>query len=85
MSHGPKAPGKTKISSKLAELLGKRVPPQAKDYRSAEKIIQIAKPSLMIRGAAENSEEFPRGIILRPQDMEEVSLLTRTGNDVEIR
>ena len=81
----PLAPGKTKISSKLAELQGKRVPPQAKDYRSAEKIIQIAKPSLMIRGAAENSEEFPRGIILRPQDMEEVSLLTRTGNDVEIR
>ena len=81
----PLPPGKTTISSKLAELQGKRVAPQAKEYRSAEKIIQIAKPSLLIRGAAENSEEFPRGIILRPHDMEEVSLLTRTGNDVEIR
>ncbi|MES2660621.1 MAG: LysM domain-containing protein [Verrucomicrobiota bacterium] len=77
--------GKTKISSKIAELQGKRVAPQSKDYRAAEKLIQIAKPSLLIRGAAENSEEFPRGIILRPQDMEEISLLTRVGNDVEIR
>ncbi len=81
----PLALGKTKISSKLAELQGKRVAPQSKDYRAAEKIIQIAKPSLLIRGAAENSEEFPRGIILRPEDMEEISLLTRVGNDIEIR
>lgn len=48
-------------------------------------MIQIEKPSLLIRGAPEKSEEFPRGIILRPQDMEEISLLTRVGNDVEIR
>lgn len=81
----PLAPGKSTISSKLAELQGKRVAPQSKDHRAAEKMIQIDKPSILIRGAPEKSEEFPRGIILRPQDMEEISLLTRVGNDVEIR
>ncbi|MEO5913247.1 MAG: LysM domain-containing protein [Luteolibacter sp.] len=77
--------GKTKISSKIAEVQGKRVAPQSKDYRSSEKLVQIAKPSLLIRGAPEKSEEFPHGIIVRPQDMEEISLLTRVGNEVEIR
>ncbi len=81
----PLVAGKTTISSKLAELEGKRVPPQSKDHRAAEKIIQIAKPSILIRGAPEKSEEFPRGIILRPADMEEISLLTRIGGEVEIR
>lgn len=79
------APGKTKISSKIAELNGHAVAPQSKDYRAAEKVIQLAKPSLQIRGAPESSSDFPSGIVLLPQDMEEVSLLTRVGNEVEIR
>jgi len=82
---GKLAAGKTKIASKIAELDGKRVPPQAKAYRAAEKIIQISKPTLVIRGGSEKSGEFPRGIILSPEDMEEISLLTRVGNEVEIR
>jgi hypothetical protein len=79
------APGKTKISSKTAELNSHSVAPQSKDYRAAEKVIQLAKPSLQIRGAPESSSDFPNGIALLPQDMEEVSLLTRVGNEVEIR
>ncbi len=79
------APGKTTISSKTAELNSHSVPPQSKDYRAAEKVIQLAKPSLQIRGAPESSSDFPNGIALLPQDMEEVSLLTRVGNEVEIR
>lgn len=82
---GKLPPGKTKISSKLAELGGRSVAPQSKDYRAAEKVIQIAKPSLQIRGAAEAADEAPHGIVLRSQDMEEISLLTRVGNEVEIR
>lgn len=82
---GTLAAGKTKIGSKVAELDGKRVLPQSKDYRAAEKVIQISKPSLVIQGAPEDAKAFPRGIILRPQDMEEISLLTRVGNEVEIR
>jgi LysM domain len=78
-------PGKTKISSKSAELDGHSVSPQSKDYRTAQKVIQLSKPTLQIRGAPESSTDFPKGIVLLPQDMEEVSLLTRVGNDVEIR
>lgn len=77
--------GKSTISSKVARLDDKRVLPQSKAYRAAEKIVQVAKPPLTISGAPEDSEEFPRGVILRPEDMEEVSLLTRVGNEVEIR
>ncbi len=77
--------GKSAISSKVARLGGKPVQPQSKAYRAAEKVIQITKPTLVISGAPEDSEEFPRGIILRPEDMEEISLLTRVGNEVEIR
>ncbi len=78
-------PGKTKIGSKSAELDGHSVAPQSKAYRAAQKVIQLAKPTLQIRGAPESSSDFPNGIVLLPQDMEEVSLLTRVGNDVEIR
>lgn len=83
---GTLSKGKTTISSKSAELAGHRVQPQSKDYRGADKVIQVAKPSFQIRGiATEADEDTPRGIILRSQDMEEISLLTRVGNEVEIR
>lgn len=78
-------PGKTKISSKLAELDGRAVAPQSKDFRAAEKVIQIEKPALQIRGGSKSSEAPPRGIVLHSPDMEEISLLTRVGNEVEIR
>ncbi len=85
---GELAAGKTAISSKLAELDGKRIPSHLKSYRAAEKVIQISNPTLVIRGAADDGGddgEFARGIILSPEDMEEISLLTRVGNEVEIR
>jgi hypothetical protein len=82
---GKLAPGKTKISSKLAQLDGHSVAPQSKDYRAAEKIIQIAKPSIQIRGGGEMQDEVPHGIVLQSEDMEEISLLTRVGNEIEIR
>jgi hypothetical protein len=82
---GKLTPGKTKISSKSADLNGRQVPPQSKDYRGAEKVIQIEKPALQIRGAAAAGESHPSGISLLSQDMEEISLLTRVGNEVEIR
>lgn len=81
----PLAAGKSKIGSKVAEHDGKRVLPQARDYRLADKIIQISSPSLLIRSGVEDSGSFPRGIILKAQDIEEINLLTRVGNEVEIR
>ncbi len=78
-------PGKTKITSKLAELDGKSIPPQkSKEYRAAAKIVQLGKPSIQIR-AADESADSAHGILLLPQDIEEISLLTRVGNEVEIR
>ena len=73
------------ISSKLAELDTRKVAPQSKDYRAANKIIQISKPNLQIRGWDGDEEKPAGGILLRPHDMEEISLLTRVGNEVEIR
>jgi hypothetical protein len=77
--------GSTTIGAKSAELAGHPVPPQSKDYRGAEKVILAGKPPFQIRGAAESAEAFPHGILLRPEDMEEISLLTRVGNEVEVR
>jgi len=81
----PTTPPKTTISSKSAELDGKRVAPQAREYRAAGKVIQISKPSIIIR-AWDGTGDRPAGsILLRPRDMEELNLLTRVGNTVEIR
>ncbi len=82
---GKLAPTKTKIGSKLAELDGRQIPVQSKDYRAADKIIQIAKPALQIRGSDGAEDRTAHGIVLRAEDMEEISLLTRVGNEVEIR
>ena len=81
----PSSPQRGTISAKIAELGGKRIQPQSKDYRAATKSIQVAKPSLQIRAWDGDDEKPAGGILLRPQDMEEISLLTRVGNEVEIR
>ena len=73
------------ISSKAAELDGRRVLPQSREYRAAEKVIIIEKPPLQIRGWDGGEEKPVGGILLRPEDMEEIALLTRVGNEVEIR
>jgi LysM repeat protein len=76
---------RTVIASKAAEIDGRRVQPQSPEFRSAEKIIVTEKPSLQIRGWDGSGEKPAAGILLRPADMEEIALLTRVGNEVEIR
>ena len=76
---------KTTISSKSAELAGKRVQAQARDYRAAGKVIQLAKSPVQIRGWNGTGDKPAGGILVGIQDMEEISLLTRAGNDVEFR
>jgi hypothetical protein len=78
-------PQKTTISSKSAEAAGRRIQPQAKDYRAADKVIQFAKPAVQIRGWSGTGDKPSGGILLRNQDMEEITLLTRVGNEVEFR
>ncbi len=82
---GKLAPGKTKIASKSAEADGKKVAVQAKEYRASEKVVILTKPALQIRGGSANASEDSHGIVLSQPDMEEINLITRIGNDVEIR
>lgn len=78
------APGKTKISSKVARAASQQVQPLNKDYREAEKTIQLAKPPIQIIGA-KLGESYGKGIFIEHADMEELTLLTRVGNEVELR
>ncbi len=73
------------INSKAAEAGGKRVILPSPDYRAAAKIIQFGKPPLQIRGYTGPAAEAPHGIVLKTEDMEEINLLTRVGNEVEVR
>ncbi|GAA5482264.1 LysM peptidoglycan-binding domain-containing protein [Haloferula sargassicola] len=83
---GLKADGKTKIDSKQGEVDGKRVPPSNPAYRGAAKILMLAKPALEIAGASATAvEDLAPGVYLRPEQMEELALLLRPGNEVEIR
>ena len=79
------SPHKTTLNSKSAELDGHRIAPQSKDYRAADKVLQLTKAGVQIRGWNGTGDKPAAGILLHPQDMEEISLLTRVGNEVEIR
>lgn len=76
---------KTKIESKSALSEGKRVQPTAKGYRGAQKVIQLTKIPLPIIADNPGDADPPNGIFLSVPDMEEINLLTRAGNEVEIR
>jgi hypothetical protein len=81
----PASAKRSTISSKTADFEGKRVQSHTKEYRAAHKVMQVAKPPLQIRAWDGKDEKPAGGILLRPQDMEEISLLTRVGNEVEFR
>ena len=86
MNGVPDKPKQTSISQKVGEINGSSIPSHLEEYRGANKILQLASPSLQIRSWQPTGEsEAPRGILLRPDDMEELALLTRPGNEVEIR
>ncbi|MFD2276469.1 LysM peptidoglycan-binding domain-containing protein [Rubritalea spongiae] len=55
------------------------------DYRSAEKVVVIKSPQVEIRPMKEKVSEDIEALYLDNSDMEEISLLLRTGNSVEIR
>ncbi len=76
---------RTTVESKAALLNGRTVQPQSKQFREAEKSLQIAKTALRILPFEEGDDDRPRGIYLAPEDVEELALLTRSGNEVEIR
>jgi hypothetical protein len=77
--------GTTVISSRRADIDGKVVLPTAKNYRSTAKSIALKNPTLQIFPYDISDEAPPRGIFLKEADIEELYLLTRTGNAAEIR
>lgn len=84
------APGgdqETRISGKSAVDDGRRYPPASPGYRGAAKVLTVERMPLVITempGEAD-VDVMPRGFYLAPADMEELALVTRVGNEVEIR
>jgi len=81
LGHG----AKTKIKGKTGILGDKRVPPSSKDYRGSDKVLGLAAGGLAIRAMPEDGSASGAGFFLSRPDMEELALLLRVGNEVEIR
>ncbi|MFK7911014.1 MAG: LysM peptidoglycan-binding domain-containing protein [Akkermansiaceae bacterium] len=61
-------------------------PGHSEYYRASSKVILLSDKSLSIRALPEDDEEdFGFGFYLDPTDMEELPLILRPGNDIEIR
>lgn len=75
------------IGQKIGILNGRGVSPvKYQSYRNSKKVLKLAHRDLQIRQAAAEDEEDPgRGFFLTEADMEELSLLLRVGNEVEVR
>lgn len=85
---GHKGGLKTKIASKSGLAGDRRVTPGMPAYRESVKTFTLEKSSLQIRSAdpADDKEEGPgSGFLLSAEDAEELALLLRPGNEVEIR
>lgn len=82
---GSPSPGKTVIAARRADLAGKVIQPTASGYRSTSKSITLKNPALQILPHDKDHEATKRAIFLKEADLEELFLLTRTGNAVEIR
>jgi LysM repeat protein len=86
----PVAPGvvamTTKIESKAAFANGKKLSATDPGLRDAQKMLTLARTQLHLQGLSALEGEDPgRGFFLSAPDMEELTLLMRPGNEVEIR
>ncbi len=84
------APGgdqKTKIAKKTAVREGRAYTQASAGYRGASKVLTVERMPLVIAAMPEDGdpEALARGFYLSAADMEELALLTRPGNEVEIR
>lgn len=82
---------RTTVSGKAGFVAGRRVTPGMKGYRESVKVFTLDKSPLQIRAiapAADGEEDVSspgRGFFLRTEDAEELALVLRPGNEVEIR
>jgi hypothetical protein len=76
-----------KVSSILGEVNGKMYPSHMEAYRNAKKVIFLTDKSLAIRSfsADNNADDLQLGFFLAESDVEELTLLLRPSNDVEIK
>jgi hypothetical protein len=77
-----------KISRKSGELGERTLPPTHPDYRHARKVLGIrtGNAMLQLRPLPEGSvDELPRALFLAGPDMEELAMLMRIGNEVELK
>lgn len=77
--------GNSVIASRISSIDGSNISATAENYRAASRRIVIKSPAVQIMSFDQNDETPDRGIYLRESDLEELFLLTRTGNTVEIR
>lgn len=78
----------SKISRKQGEINGEVVRPALSGYRHATKVLgfKAGRHFIQMRPVPERDEEDSgRGIFLMNSDMEELSMLIRIGNEVEIK
>lgn len=75
---------KTSIVAVEAWFQGKRVSLPSQDYRQAEKVIVLKSPQAEIRAFSKKIEEEV-GVYLDAVDIEEIALVMRPSNSVEIR
>lgn len=79
---------RSKIDQKFGlSARGNKVSPTSPDsYRPSKKVLILAHHNLRIRQDSEADEEDPgSGFFVSPSDMEELALLLRVGNEVEVR
>jgi hypothetical protein len=83
---GKKAVTRLKVGNIRGWYRGKLYPSHAEEYRASSKVIALSDKSLAMRAVSEDDEEgFGLGFLLTSADMEELPLLLRPGNEVEIR
>lgn len=78
----------SKISTKQGEIKGRPVRPAVSEYRHATKVLgfKAGRTTIQMRPVPARDDEDPgRGIFLLDSDMEELSMLIRIGNEVEIK
>lgn len=83
-STAPKS-GTTVIESRRSTIDGRVVQSTARDYRATAKSLQLKNPPLQILPYDANDDSPSPGLFISEADTEELFLLTRTGNQVEIR
>jgi len=77
---------RAKVKNKVGYYQGRTYPTLSEHYRAASKVLTLSAGGVRIREMpGEDGEDPGRGVFLQEPDMEELVLLMRVGNEVEVR